>query len=244
MSDSDVTFAIWNGRGLNSPARRLAVYQAISPANAAVVCIQETKMAVISNRVVRDCLGPSFDQFFFLPADGMRGGILLAWQSAVFSISHPHFTANVVTACISIGVDQSWWFTGVYGPQRDVDKRAFLHELQDIHDLHIGPWLVAGDFNLIVDPADKSRGCLHRTMMSRFRRTLSALELKELYLNGRRFTWSNEREQPTLEKLDRVFSTVEWDALYPDAFLSAMSTCPSDHCPLVLNLSPDLFHGR
>jgi hypothetical protein len=46
-------------------------------------------------------------------------------------------------------------------------------------------------------------------MMARFRRTLSALELKELYLNGRRFTWSNEREHPTLEKLDRVFSTVD-----------------------------------
>jgi hypothetical protein len=81
-------------------------------------------------------------------------------------------------------------------------------------------------------------------MMDRFRRTLLALELKELYLNGRRFTWSNERERPTLEKLDRVFSTVEWDALYLDASLSAMSTGPSDHCPLVLNLSPDLFHGQ
>jgi hypothetical protein len=44
--------------------------------------------------------------------------------------------------------------------------------------------LVGGDFNLIMDPADKSRGCLHRTMMGRFRRALLALELKELYLNG------------------------------------------------------------
>jgi exonuclease III len=152
------SFAIWNGRGLNSPARRLAVYQAISPANAAVVCIQETKMAVISDRVVRECLGPSFDEFFFLLANGTRGGILLAWQSALVSITHPHFTANVVTARISIGVDQSWWFMGVYGPQRDVDKQTFLRELQVIRDLHIGPWLVAGDFNLIVDPADKSHG--------------------------------------------------------------------------------------
>jgi hypothetical protein len=108
-------------------------------------------------------------------------------------------------------------------PQRDVDKRAFLQELQDIRDLHVGPWVVAGDFNFIVDPEDKSHGCLHQSMMARFRRTLSALELKELYLNGRRFTWSNEREHPTLEKLDRVFSTVDWETLYPDAFLSAMS---------------------
>jgi endonuclease/exonuclease/phosphatase (EEP) superfamily protein YafD len=65
-------------------------------------------------------------------------------------------------------------------PQRDVDKRAFLQELQDIRDLHVGPWLVAGDFNLIMDPEDKSRGCLHRSMMARFRRSLSVLELKEL----------------------------------------------------------------
>jgi hypothetical protein len=80
-------------------------------------------------------------------------------------------------------------------------------------------------------------------MMTRFRRTLSSLELKELYLNGRRFTWSNERELPMLEKLDRVFLTMDWETLYPDAFLSAMSMGPSDHCPLVLNLSPDLHRG-
>jgi hypothetical protein len=43
-------------------------------------------------------------------------------------------------------------------------------------------------------------------MMARFRRALSSLELKELYLNGRRYIWSNERELSTLEKLDRVFS--------------------------------------
>jgi exonuclease III len=139
MADPDISFAIWNGRGLNSPARRLAVYQAISPANAAVVCIQETKMAVISDRVVRECLGPSFDELFYLPADGTRGGILLAWQSAWVSVSHPHYSANAVTARISIGADQSWWFAGVYGPQSDVDKCAFLQELQDIRDLHAGP---------------------------------------------------------------------------------------------------------
>jgi hypothetical protein len=105
MADPDISFAIWNGRGLNSPARRLAIYQAISPANAAVVCIQETKMAVILDRVVRECLGPSFDEFFYLPADGTRGGILLAWQSTRVSVSHPHYSTNAVTARISIGAD-------------------------------------------------------------------------------------------------------------------------------------------
>jgi hypothetical protein len=83
----------------------LAVYQAISSANAVVVCIQETKMVVISDRVVRDCLGPSFDKFFFLPAIGTRGGILLAGQSVLVSVSHPHFSMNALTTRISICVD-------------------------------------------------------------------------------------------------------------------------------------------
>jgi hypothetical protein len=56
----------------------LAVYQAILSANAAMVCIQEMKMSVISDHVVRDCLGTSFKKFFFRPAIGTRGGILLA----------------------------------------------------------------------------------------------------------------------------------------------------------------------
>jgi hypothetical protein len=206
MVDPDISFAIWNEHGLKSPARRLAVYQAISPANVVVVCIQETKMAVISDHVVRECMGPSFDEFFYLPAEGTCGGILLAWQSTRVSVSHPHYSTNAVTARISIGANQSWWFTGVYGHQSDVDKRAFLQELQDIHDLHVGPWMVDGDFNLIVDPADKSRGYLHHPMMARFRRSLLALELN---LKGRHFTWSNEREHPTLEKLNTAFSVVD-----------------------------------
>jgi hypothetical protein len=35
-------------------------------------------MAVISDRVVRESLGPSFDSLYYLPVMGTRGGVLLA----------------------------------------------------------------------------------------------------------------------------------------------------------------------
>jgi hypothetical protein len=44
---------------------------------------------------------------------------------------------------------RNWWFTGVYGLQADGEKIAFLQELRDVRALCSGPWLVAGDFNLI-----------------------------------------------------------------------------------------------
>jgi exonuclease III len=111
MDVADLCIAIWNARGLNSPVRRLAVSQAIFPSQAAVVCLQETKMAIISDRVVRECLGPTFDEFYFLPAEGTKGGILLAWQSALVLISNPHLTDNAITARITLGGTVSWWFT-------------------------------------------------------------------------------------------------------------------------------------
>jgi hypothetical protein len=49
-----------------------------------------------------------------------------------------------------------WWLTAVYGPQGDHVKAAFLQELRTIRSGRIGPWLVAGDFNLIYKAEDKN----------------------------------------------------------------------------------------
>lgn len=93
----------------------------------------------------------------------------------------------------------------MYGPQDEREKVEFLQELVDIRDLHVGPWLMAGDFNLLVNEEDKSNAMINRRMMGRFHAKLNMLELKELYLNGPRYTWSNERQHATLEKIDHVF---------------------------------------
>jgi exonuclease III len=235
---------VWNVRGLNSPTRCDAIYQLVLLSGASVVCFQETKLQVVSRSVVDRCLGRDFDDFFFLPANGTRGGILLAWKSSEVTISNPHLSTNALTERVGEPGEAGWWFTGVYGPQEEGDKIAFLQELKDIRDLHQGPWAVAGDFNLITDAADKNNDRLHRRMMRKFRRTLAELELKELYLNGRRYTWSNERDTPTLERLDRVFSTVDWETEFPSAFLSALSSSTSDHCPLLLSLATEMHIGR
>lgn len=95
-----------------------------------------------------------------------------------------------------------------------------------------------------MDVEDKSNGNLNRRMMARFRRLLNSLKLKELYLNGWRYTWTNERKNATLEKLDRVFVTTSWEELFPSCFLSALSTTISDHCPLLLDLEANLHFGK
>jgi hypothetical protein len=58
--------------------------------------------------------------------------------------------------------------------------------------------------------------------------------MKEVNLNGRLFTWSNERAHPTLERIDRTFVTAEWEVFYPFHDLQALASQCSDHAPLLL----------
>jgi hypothetical protein len=139
-----------------------------------------------------------------------------------------------VQFCSDAGVQ--WWLTCVYGPQGNQAKINFLQELRDIRSQCAGPWLIAGDFNLIYRIEDKNNLNLYRAMMGRFRRWINDLSLKELPLLGRRFTWSNGHDTPTLVKLDRVFCSIEWEEVFPNYLLQSLASQDSDHCPLVLGL--------
>jgi hypothetical protein len=65
------------------------------------------------------------------------------------------------------------------------------------------------------------------------------LQLDEIHLFGRLFTWSNGRDQPTLERLDRAFATVKWLEQYSRHQLRCLSSNCSDHVPLLLVLNSE-----
>lgn len=97
-------------------------------------------------------------------------------------------------------------------------------------------WLIMGDFNLIYKDQDKNNGRLNRQLMLRFRRALNFLEVKEVDLVGRSFTWSSNQDTPTLTRIDRAFCTTEWEEHYIDPVLLPLSSSASDHCPILLTL--------
>ena len=127
--------------------------------------------------------------------------------------------------------NSEWWVTIVYGPQGDQQKLEFLRELRAISTIVSDKWLLIGDFNLILDARDKSNSNLNRRLMSVFRHAVQDLELRELNLRGRKFTWSNDSTQT---RIDRAFCTSEWDLMMLGCMLQALSSMVSDHAPLLL----------
>jgi len=58
--------------------------------------------------------------------------------------------------------------------------------------------------------------------------------LRDLPLVGGMYTWSNNQQDPTLERLDRILILESWESLFPLSSLRKLPRELSDHNPLLL----------
>jgi hypothetical protein len=133
---------------------------------------------------------------------------------------------------------EKWTLTTVYGPQTEAKKLTFMVEIRLLKQIAHERWLLLGDFNLIYRANDKSNANINRRLMNRFWSCLDEIEMKEIQLHGRRYTWTSSTQNPTQTKIDHIFATKDWEFLYLDYHLQAGGTSVSDHCPLILAYNP------
>ena len=62
----------------------------------------------------------------------------------------------------------------------------------------------------------------------------------DMSFNGPKYTWTNRREINSLiqERIDRFFMNPSWCLLYPDAKVSHLTRCHSNHCPVLMEINP------
>lgn len=159
------TCLIWNVHGLNARARRDMVRTVVDQHRVSLVCLQETKLSVITDQLILELLGSSFD-YYYLPALSTRGGILLPWRTNIWAASNFSTQNFSITLKLRLLIDGfTTWVTTVYGPQGDSEKIQFLDELRKTRQHKLGSWLLCGDFNMIYNTTDKNNANLHHRMM-------------------------------------------------------------------------------
>jgi hypothetical protein len=60
-----------------------------------------------------------------------------------FSVDHHWVHRHSVSVLLSSKDEPAWWLTGIYGPQFDADKVAFLEGLQEERENCPAPWVLA-----------------------------------------------------------------------------------------------------
>jgi hypothetical protein len=61
---------------------------------------------------------------------------------------------------------------------------------------------VGGDFNIIRSPSEKYNSRYNDRWQFLFNAVINSLDLRELELSRRQYTWANNLQTPTFEKLD------------------------------------------
>ena len=95
--------------------------------------------------------------------------------------------------------------------------------------------ILGGDFNIPRYQQEKNNDRFDTRWPFLFNVVIDSLDLRELTLSGRQYTWANNRSIPTVEKLDRVLVTTDWEFKYPLASVRALERIEalSDHAPLL-----------
>ena len=68
---------------------------------------------------------------------------------------------------------------------------------------------MGGDFNVVRYPSERSRTAYFSPAMAGFSEFISNLGLLDPPLEGGSFTWSNNRENPSISRIDRFLFTTE-----------------------------------
>jgi hypothetical protein len=86
----------------------------------------------------------------------------------------------------------------VYGDAQQVGKASFLVELVHIIYKTKFPLMITGDFNMTRRSSDKNKPGGFNKWSVLFNSVIAQGELMEIPLSGRRYTWSNNQEDPLL----------------------------------------------
>jgi hypothetical protein len=121
----------------------------------------------------------------------------------------------------------------VYGPAQMDQKSHFLSEVVRVCSKEALPIVIGGDFNIIRRPDEKNNDNYNDRWPFMFNAVIDSLNLREIEMLGRKFTWANHLQNQTFEKFDRILVCTESKSKYPHTTVHALTREISDHTPLL-----------
>ncbi|XP_023875588.2 uncharacterized protein LOC111988064 [Quercus suber] len=206
----------------------------------AIFVVMETKLGGERAREITNRL--PFDGAIHTDTIGYAGGLWLLWNSdkvEVLNLANTEQEIHVeVKAC---SADSAWLFSAIYASPRSKERQVLWNNLAKVAKLHNKPWLIAGDFNEPLIEGNKfgGRGVSLNCFLL-FKECLDMCNMIDLWFSSLRYTWTTKRDinDLILERIDRFFMNPSWCVLYPDAKVTHLPRCHSNHCPILMKAFP------
>lgn len=127
-----------------------------------------------------------------------------------------------------------------YNTTERIELRDLLYHLASNME---GPWLVGGDFNIILYEEEKYSGLqVYIREVEDFVGCINMCKLSDLEFNGSLYTWWNRRsdEACIFKRLDRCLGNQQFQDLFPSLEIEHSIKYGSDHAHLLLTYNVNI----
>jgi hypothetical protein len=132
------------------------------------------------------------------------------------------------------------FLTNIYGPCNVVGRAEFTNWLYNYDVSNFDLWLVTSDFNLMRGPENINSPGVSTCDMLLFNDIIHHLDLVEVHLKNRIYTWSNMQDPCLLEKFDWVFTSSSWILVFLNTMAYALPQIIFDHVPYVVQMGSSI----
>ncbi|XP_073273383.1 uncharacterized protein [Primulina huaijiensis] len=202
-----MNFLIWNVRGLRSSESQQRLHAHVKEKRVKILAILELMIDLDVgfmtrrfgfSRVISNSSGHIW---VFFSEDVMAECLLDHTQFLHFRVSAPFLPTTVFCSFVYAKCDY-------------IERRQLWTSLLQVKPDQ-GPWLVGGDFNVVINSSE----CLGSSVDAGF--------------EGSSFTWTNKT---IWKRLDRVFVSVDWCDHFHSIRVEHLIRTVSDHCPLFVSV--------
>ncbi|KAL0411811.1 UNVERIFIED_CONTAM: putative mitochondrial protein [Sesamum latifolium] len=232
-----MSLLVWNCQGIGGPWMVRNLGDLIQDTHPDLVFLAKTKCSSSQIEILKRKL-----DFFGVNVDSRRksGGLALLWNKSV-EVQLQSMSQYHIDISIKLTVDEDWWrFTGFSGKPDTNKQDISCNLLSRLHAQSVRSWLVAGNFNELLDQSEK-KGGPNRPLwqIKNFRKALENCNLSDLGYTGTPFTWNNRHRHPdtVYERLDRACANPAWIQRFQHATVSHLHTNCSDHNPILIKVA-------
>jgi len=183
----------YNVRGLGGFEKRSEVKRLVSDKKPFVLCLQETKLSVVDDMLVKDIWGNSAMSYSFQPSNGASGGLLTCWDcNSVQVWSTTRLPSVLIIRGRVLLSNQEFVIANFYAPCDTLLKQVLWDRLLHfVVNNEAANLCVCGDFNSIRSREERrGRGSVFRQYDSDiFNKLIEEGSFVDLPICGRLFTW-------------------------------------------------------
>lgn len=223
----------WNIRGMCSSVKKRFVKNLIKAQRPDFLLIQETKLDQLNDFQIKRLWYESEVQVVVAEAEGLSGGLITLWNAQVFRAVEVIVNRRFILIKGVFSANFPCIILNVYAPNDMVARRSLWEEIMDLKARFTDSWCMGGDFNEILDIHERI-GCTRVDRgMQDFQDFINNMELQNVPMIGRSFTWSNFQAHNIQSRLDRFLLAQEWLDNF-GVTQWGMNRIISDHCPVMI----------